>query len=114
MACIRKWQIKMTRRHFSMALWALTINAALGNAQPQPRTFFKDRIQLSDADIGKIDQGQVVTKVLESGDKKYGLLVFGAVYINAPVAKFGDAIRDIKSLIQNPVYKAVEEFSLIG
>jgi hypothetical protein len=90
---------------------AAAAGAVLGYAQPQPRTFFKDRIQLSDADIGKIDQGQIVTKVLDSGDKKFGLLVFGAVYVNAPIEKFPAVIRDIKGLTRNKVYLAVQEFS---
>jgi hypothetical protein len=61
----------------------LSFGAAVAYAQRQPETFFKNRIGLSDSDIQKMDQGQVVTKVLESGDKKYGILVFGGVYIDS-------------------------------
>src|SRR2546430_5754328 len=60
----------------------LGFGATVACAQRQPETFFKNRIGLSDSDIQKMDQGQVVTKVLESGDKKYGILVFGGVYVN--------------------------------
>lgn len=56
--------------------------AAVASAQHQPETFFKNRVGLTDSDIQKMDQGQVVTKVLESDDPKYGILVFGRVYIN--------------------------------
>jgi len=83
-------------------------------AQTQPRTFFQNKIKLADSDILKIDQGQVVTKIMDSGDPKYGILVFGAVYVNAPVAKFGAVIRDIKGLTENKVYLAVQEFSPNG
>jgi hypothetical protein len=92
----------------------LSFGTAVVSGQPQPRTFFKDYIHLADADIQKIGQGQIVTKVLESGDKNYGLLVFGAVYVNAPVASFPGVVRDIKKLVENKVYLAVQEFSRNG
>lgn len=44
----------------------LGLSASVARAQRQPETFFKNRIGLSDSDIQKMDQGQVVTKVLES------------------------------------------------
>jgi hypothetical protein len=73
----------MTRKTLVTAVVALGVAAAVLRGQAQPKTFFKDRIHLPDAEIQKIQQGQVVTKVLESGDAKYGRLVFGAVYVNA-------------------------------
>jgi hypothetical protein len=104
----------MSRNIFATTVLALAAAAAVAFAQPQPKTFFKTKIQLADADIQKIDQGQVVTKVVDSGDPKYGILVFGAVYVNAPVAKFGTVIRDINRLTENKVYLAVQEFSTNG
>jgi hypothetical protein len=98
----------------------MTAIIGLGAASPmllgqaQPRTFFKDKIHLTDAEIQSIQQGQVVTKVLESGDAKYGLLVFGAVYVNAPVSKFAAVVKDFPALLQNKVYLKVQEFSQIG
>lgn len=83
-------------------------------AQSQPRTFFKDHIKLTDSEIQQIDKGQVVTKIVESGDPKYGMLVFGAVYVNAPVAQFGPVVKDIQGLLQNKVYQAVQTFSPNG
>jgi hypothetical protein len=104
----------MQRRILTILVLALgAAVAALGQA-PQPQTFFKTRIQLPDSEIQKISQGQVVTKVLESGDKKYGLLVFGAVYVNAPVEKFAPVIGDLNKLLSNKVYLKVHEFSPIG
>lgn len=82
--------------------------------QPQPRTFFKQRVGLKDSEIQKISQGQVVTKVLEAGDKQYGVLVFGAVYVNVPVSRFPDVVRNTKALLSNKVYQAVREFSPNG
>jgi len=92
----------------------LGLSPAVIRGQPQPRTFFKDHIKLQDTEIQKIEQGQVVTKVVESGDKKYGLLVFGAMYVDAPVARFAAAVKDIQGLLQNKVYLAVQEFSPNG
>ncbi len=92
----------------------LGLGAAVTCAQRQPETFFKNKIGLSDSDIQKTDQGQIVTKVLESGDKKYGILVFGGVYINTSIEKFAAAYRDVKGLLENKVYLAVQEFNEVG
>ena len=94
-----------------LVLW---LSPALIRGQPQPRTFFKNHIKLEDCEVQQIEQGQVVTKVLESADKTHGLLVFGAVYIDAPVARFATAVRDIQGLLQNKIYLAVQEFSPNG
>jgi hypothetical protein len=88
----------------------LGLGAGAVSGQPQPRTFFKEHAKLSDNEIQKIEQGQVVTKVLASTDK-YGLLVFGAVFVNAPIEKFAASFRDVKKLKENKVYLDVQEFS---
>lgn len=103
----------MSGKTLVIAVLAIGTTAVL-RGQPQPKTFFKDRIQLPDSEIQKIEQGQVVTKVLESGDKKYGLLVFGAVYISAPVERFAAVVKDFHALLQNKVHLVVEEFSPIS
>jgi hypothetical protein len=92
----------------------LGFGAAVACAQRQPETFFKNRIGLADSDIQKMDQGQVVTKVLDSGDKKYGILVFGGVYVNTSVEKFAAAYRDVKGLLEDKVYLAVQAFNEVG
>ena len=83
-------------------------------AQAQPKTIFKEKIHLTQSDIEQIDQGKVVTKTVEAGDPKFGLLVFGGVYVNAPIAKFASVVSDINRLTENKVYKAVQEFSVNG
>lgn len=99
----------MAHRILSATVAILTFGA-VASGQPQPRAFFKDQAKLSDAEIQKIQQGQVVTKVLGSSDK-YGMLVFGAVYVNAPIEKFAASFRDVKALKTNKVYLDVQEFS---
>jgi hypothetical protein len=92
----------------------LGFGAIVTYAQRQPETFFKNRIGLSDIDIQKMDQGQVVTKVLESNDKKYGILVFGGVYINSTVEHFAESYRDVKKLLEDKVYLDVQAFNEVG
>jgi hypothetical protein len=92
----------------------LGFGASVAYAQRQPETFFKNRIGLSDSDIQKMDQGQVVTKILESGDKKYGILVFGGVYINTTVEHFAESYRDVKKLLEDKVYLDVQAFNELG
>jgi len=104
----------MTHKTLATAVVALGVATAVLRCQAQPTTFFKDRIHLPDAEIQKIQQGKVVTKVLESGDAKYGMLVFGAVYVNAPVDRFAAVVKDFPALLQNKVYLGVQEFSAIG
>jgi hypothetical protein len=106
----------MTSKFLAAAvlILGLVFGASVVCAQRQPETFFKNRIGLSDSDIQKMDQGQVVTKVLESGDKKYGILVFGGVYVNTSIEKFAASYRDVKGLLENKVYLAVQAFNEVG
>ncbi len=99
----------MAHKILATAVLGLALGVAV-SGQPQPRAFFKDYARLSDSEIQKIEQGQVVTKVLGSTDT-YGMLVFGAVYINAPIEKFAASFRDVKKLKENKVYLDVQEFS---
>src|SRR5215471_5398346 len=104
----------MTGKTLATVVVALGVVPAAIHGQAQPKTFFKEKLQLPDAEIQKIQQGQVITKVLESGDAKYGMLVFGAVYVNAPVDRFAAVVKDFPALLQNKVYLGVQEFSAIG
>ncbi len=81
-------------------------------AQRQPHTLFKEAVGLSDSEIKKIESGNVFTKRLDSEDK-LGLLVFGAIYVNAPVEKFADIYRNVEKLEKEEVYLAVEEFGMV-
>lgn len=103
----------MTCRIPTAAALILGLGAGAVFGQPQPRTVFKERVGLTDAEIQKIAQGQVLTKALSSTDK-YGMLIFGAVYVNAPIEKFAASFRDVKKLKENKVYLDVQEFSLGG
>lgn len=106
----------MSGKVFAASVLSLGLisGATTACAQRQPETFFKTRVGLSDSDIQKMDQGQVVTKVLDSGDKKYGMLVFGGVYINSTVERFAESYRDVKSLLEDKVYLDVQAFNELG
>jgi hypothetical protein len=103
----------MLHRILSVAvlLTSSVLFAGTALAQRQPYTFFKERINLPEDDIRKIEQGQVITKVLDPGDKKYGTVVFGAVYVDAPMTRFDAVVRDVKRLRENKVYLDLQGFS---
>jgi hypothetical protein len=92
----------------------LGVAAVTASAQPEPETFFKQRMGLSDAEIRQIRQGQVVTKVRPSGDRKFGVLVLGAVYVNAPAEKFAAVYKDASRLRKLKVYLDLQTFSVGG
>lgn len=112
------WRVVISLFHRILSAVLLFISSGLFAgavlAQRQPHAFFKERINLTEEEIRKVEQGQVVTKVLESGDKKYGTLVFGAVYVNAPMTRFDAVVRDVKRLRENKVYLDLQEFSAGG
>jgi len=90
---------------------AMGLGAGFVHGQTDPRTFFKNRIKLTDTEIQTIEKGQVVTKVLTSGDATYGILVFGGVYVNGSISKFAEVCRGVSKLQGEKVYLAVQEFS---
>ncbi len=92
----------------------LCFGATAARSQRQPETFFKTEIGLTESDIQKMEQGHVVTRVLDSPDKKYGVLVFGGVYINASIEQFAASYRDVKTLLEDKVYRDVQEFNVAG
>ncbi len=92
----------------------LCFGATVARSQRQPETFFKTKIGLSESDIQKMEQGHVVTRVLDSPDKKYGVLVFGGVYINASIEQFAASYRNVNTLLEDKVYREVQEFSADG
>ncbi|HEX2524002.1 MAG TPA: hypothetical protein VHP35_17970, partial [Terriglobia bacterium] len=104
----------MTLRTLVATLLAMALSTSFASGQTDPRTFFKDRIKLTDAEIQTMEKGQVVTKVLQSGDTSYGILVFGGVYVNGSISKFGNVVREVSKLQGEKVYLVVQEFSHIG
>jgi hypothetical protein len=112
------WPVVIPMLHRILSAAVLFTSSALFAgavlAQRQPYTFFKERINFTEDDIRKVEQGRVVTKVLDSGDKKYGTLVVGAVYVDAPLTRFDAVVRDVKRLRENKVYLDLQEYSPEG
>jgi len=98
--------------HAILAATILVLGFA-GDLSAQPRAILRDRAKFTESEIEKAAQGQVVIKVLPSTDN-YGMLIAGAVYINAPIEKFLASFRDVKRLKENKVYMDLQEFSPIG
>src|SRR4051812_2698401 len=100
-------------RHSLASIFLLASLAIEATAQPQPRTILKERIKLTDPELRRLEQGELLTKVMESHDP-LGLLVFGAVYVNGPLSSLGPAFREVGRLKENKVYLDVQQFSVGG
>jgi hypothetical protein len=92
----------------------MAVCTASAFGQTDPRTFLKDRLKLTDSEIQQMENGQVVTAVLASGDRTNGILVLGGTYLNAPISKFAQVCRDVSKLEGEEGYVAVQEFSRNG
>jgi hypothetical protein len=104
----------MTGKILLATALAMGLGAGFVLGQTDPRTFLKDRIKLTDSDIQTMEMGQVVIEVLASGDRTYGILVLGGVYVDAPISKFAEVCRDVSQLEEEKGYLAVQEFSHLG
>jgi len=100
----------MIRKILAVSVLAIGLSTGLVRGQTDPRLFLKDRLKLTDGEIQQMENGQVVTAVLASGDRTYGILVLGGTYLNAPISKFADVCRDVSKLEGEKGYIAVQEF----
>jgi hypothetical protein len=64
---------------------------------PEKLSGLSDLVQLTPAEVQTLKAGQSVSKLLES-DPAHEVAVLGAVWINAPVSKYIQAIKDIEHL----------------
>ena len=96
-----------------MLFFLIFVTAFVAAGQSQLQTFFKERIELNDAQIRDISRGRVVTKALDAHDK-YGVLAFGAVHIDATIAQYASVYRDVSRLEGQMVYLIVQEFGKDG
>jgi hypothetical protein len=89
---------------------SVTMISSSQTPSPEPRTFFKKYIHLSDAAIESIERGEPVTAELmsETPDKIY---IFGAVYIKARPELYLKFATDIDRLRNLPKYRGVGRLS---
>lgn len=93
----------MTNATVLIGLSLLSCFPAGGQPTPELRGFFRDQIGLSEEQIDMIARGRSVAKVLSTGTSAE-LLVFGAVFINAPAEAYVRLAFDINHLRQSPSY----------
>src|SRR5271165_2778336 len=78
---------------------------------PEPYTFFKQYIGLSDNPIAAIDLGQAVAQALPTPAPSE-VVVFGAVYIDASPENYLKLVEDFQGLRGSRHYLGIREFSV--
>jgi hypothetical protein len=76
----------------------------------QPHTYFRETVGLDQGEIDIIDSDRALAKVIDTRDRAE-VVIFGAVFVNAPIQTYIDMYRDIESLAGTEAYLAVGEFS---
>jgi hypothetical protein len=67
----------------------------------EPHTFLRTHIGFTDAQIRNLEQGKVLTKILETSVKNE-VAVFGAVWMDASINEFLRRYRDIENFEKGP------------
>lgn len=76
----------------------------------EPDNFFHQYIGLKDSEIADIRSGKAVGKILNIGEKPE-IVAFGAVYVEAPIARYIELFRDLSRLEKVDNYLAIKRFS---
>src|SRR5258708_1687976 len=80
-----------------VAFAAVARVAAAPQFPPEVARYLTKYVNLSSAQIADLSAGRAVTKILDSDPSKE-VAVFGAVWVNAPMAAYVAAVRDIEHL----------------
>ena len=67
-----------------------------GKLPPKLESFLATTVHATPAEYQRLRDGEPITKLLDS-DPSVETAVFGAVWINAPISRYVDAIRDIEN-----------------
>ena len=73
-------------------------------------TYFKKTVGLTAEEQQQLASGQPVTKLL-AGDESKEVAVFGAVWINAPIRRYADAVRDIENFERGGGFKVTKRIT---
>ena len=73
-------------------------------------TYLKDAVRLTVEEQRQLTAGEPVTKLLDS-DASKEVAVFGAVWINAPIRRYADAVRDIEKFERGGGFKVTKRIS---
>jgi hypothetical protein len=88
----------------------LALASSMASQAPEPETFFRNAVGLSDDQIRDIRAGKAIAKVLDTPTPDE-VFVFGAVYINSTPERYLDMASDIDALRRLPNYLALRKFS---
>ena len=73
-------------------------------------TYLKDVVRLTVEEQQQLAAGEPVTKLLD-GDPNKEVAVFGAIWINAPIRRYADAVRDIENFERGGGFKVTKRIS---
>jgi len=73
-------------------------------------SYFKNTVALTVEEQQQLASGQPVTKLL-AGDASKEVAVFGAVWINVPIRRYVDAVRDIENFERGGGFKITKQIS---
>ena len=72
--------------------------------------YFKNAVKLTPEEQKQLAAGQPVTKLLD-GDKTKEVAVFGAIWINAPIRRYVDAVKDIEKFERGSKFNITKRIS---
>ena len=99
----------MTARILSVVLLVLGAAATPPTAlPPQLESYVTKYVNLTPAQQTQLVSGQPVTKLLESDPSKE-VAVFGAVWVNAPLARYVEAVRDIEQFEKGENFRVTKK-----
>ena len=73
-------------------------------------TYLKDVARLTAEEQRQLAAGEPVTKLLD-GDPNKEVAVLGAIWINAPIRRYADAVRDIENFERGGGFKVTKRIS---
>ena len=88
----------------------VTMIAAVRDKPRDIDEFLMNYIELSEEEIKNINEGRAFAKLLDTGQKPE-VVIFGGVYIDAPIEAYLKVYRNVKALEKEKAYSAVGEFS---
>ena len=73
-------------------------------------TYLRDVVRLTSEEQRQLAAAEPVTKLLDSDESKE-VAVFGAIWINAPIRRYADAVRDIENFERGGGFKVTKRIS---
>ena len=73
-------------------------------------TYLRDVVRLTIEEQRQLTAGEPVTKLLDSDPNKE-VAVFGAIWINAPISRYANAVKDIENFERGGGFKVTKRIS---